>query len=128
MEGKLCHPCKQQGRLVAAAFVLPNGSGRCAEHWRQELGIPKKKIDEEEITVAKKPEQETIDAIRKDAADGMNMNQISEKHGVTWATAKKYSGGAGVNGKRRSCPPRTEIAINSGRWLRRRAEAIARAA
>ena len=41
--------------------------------------------------MAKKPEQSTIEAIQKDAATGMNTNSIAEKHGVTWATAEKYS-------------------------------------
>lgn len=47
----------------------------------------------EETTVGKKPEQETIDAIRKDASVGdMNFNQIAEKHGVGWSTVQKYAG------------------------------------
>jgi transposase len=54
--------------------------------------------------MAKKPDQETIDAIRADAAAGLNTNQIAEKNGVSWETARKYVGGhaAPKNGKRRA--------------------------
>lgn len=44
----------------------------------------------------KPPEQFTIDAMRKDAASGMNLNKIAEKHAVGWITAKKYAGDAVV--------------------------------
>jgi hypothetical protein len=79
---------------------MPGGDWQCDDHWRQQLGIPKPKT-KEEPTMAKKPEQDAIDAMKKDAATGMNVNAIAEKHGVTWATAQKYSGAeAGRNGAR----------------------------
>jgi len=45
--------------------------------------------------MAKKPDQETIDTIQRDAAAGMNINAIAEKNGVGWATAAKYSAQGG---------------------------------
>jgi hypothetical protein len=100
----LCNPCKQQGRLVAGVRPLPSGAWQCDDHWRQHLGIPKQDATSEakgENEMGKKPEPDAIDAMKKDAATGMNVNAIAEKHGVTWATAQKYSGAeAGKNGVR----------------------------
>lgn len=57
--------------------------------------------------MGKKPEQETIEAIRKDASIGeMNFNQIAEKHGVGWSTVQKYAGADA--GK----PPKTKRSAN----------------
>jgi len=52
------------------------------------------------MAVAKTPDESVISAMRKDAADGMNVNAIANKHGVGWITAKKYAGSSnGKNGK-----------------------------
>jgi hypothetical protein len=109
-DGKNCHDCRQLRIERKAHRIMPSGAAVCEEHWRSRMGLPQrtseavaivkswqapKSSPPGETEMAKKPEQDTIDGIRKDAAAGMNTNQISEKHSVTWATAKKYSAEGG---------------------------------
>jgi hypothetical protein len=39
-------------------------------------------------------DQNTIDGIKRDAAAGMNLSRIAEKHSISIPTAKKYAGDA----------------------------------
>ena len=66
--------------------------------------------------MAKPLDESTRAAILKDAAAGMNTNQIAVKHEVGWITAKNVISGektAGGGGsallKRNSAPPRMGI-------------------
>ena len=69
----------------------------CKEHWRSRMGIPKRPSESapamEVKQMAKPIDESTRAAILKDAAAGMNTNQIAEKHQVGWITAKNVISG-----------------------------------
>ena len=103
-----CSDCSEQGRDVAATRRLPSKRYVCDEHWRQRLGIPKlaektrdspSVADPAQPAVPRKAEGMAIDAhtaeqIKKDAAAGVPIARIVEKHNVSFPTAKKYAGSA----------------------------------
>jgi hypothetical protein len=103
-QSPLCRDCCDLQREVLATHMI----GRtpvCEEHKRKRLGErlfgPQKSNVEttpEKRSMAKrwKTDQKTIDAIRADAAAGMNFQQIAEKHGVSWPTAKRWSQSNGM--------------------------------
>jgi hypothetical protein len=118
-DGKPCFDCNQIGRVSKAHRIMPSGAAVCEEHYRQRMGLPQRTSEAADLVkrwqslgakeeaasepeskgetqMAKSPDQSTIDAMRKDATAGIGTNAIAEKHGVTWATAKKYTGGDGT--------------------------------
>jgi hypothetical protein len=105
--GLNCRDCADHQQEIPAVTMVGK-TPVCREHWRSRMGIPKKvgeqpaaialpegREEEEVKQMGRGPgtSQETIDAIRKDAAAGLSLNQIAEKHSVSWPTAKKFSSG-----------------------------------
>ena len=92
-----CGPCRARGRLCIAHHEVA-GTPMCAECFegkpsngvRTELAAEvfngKKKA--EERPMAKRIDEATKAAIRKDAADGMSVEQIRIKHHVSWPSAR----------------------------------------
>jgi hypothetical protein len=86
-----CRPCKDRGRL-AIADVDVEGTPMCDACFRD---VPSKGVPiglvvlhRKEKPMPKRIDDQTRAAIRKDAADGMNLNQIAAKHSVGWGTAR----------------------------------------
>jgi hypothetical protein len=109
--GLNCRDCADHQQEIPAVTMVGK-TPVCREHWRSRMGIPKKVgeqpaaiappagREEGEVKQMAKPIDETTRAaILKDAAAGMNTNQIAEKHSIGWITAKNVISG---NGKRRA--------------------------
>lgn len=114
-DGKNCHDCRQLRVERKAHRIMPSGAGVCEEHYRSRMGLPQRTSEatafvkflapvklltpksepQGETPMAKKPDQETIDAMQKDAAAGLSTNQIAEKNHVGWSTARKYANAQG---------------------------------
>jgi hypothetical protein len=109
----ICVPCKEKGKF-RAPYKTINGvpmCGGCVADYERKPKVPVAPKLEVKMTSEPAPpsaghakevkqmgrgpatSQETIDAIRKDAAAGLTTNQIAEKHGVSWPTAKRYADG-----------------------------------
>jgi hypothetical protein len=130
----ICVPCKDKGRLRAPYKTIggiPMCGGCVADLNKPTAKAPekpnveeKKKDEPAPLRVAPVKEvstmgrglgisQETIEAIRKDAAAGLSLNQIAEKHSVSWPTAKKFAGGGGKKpaGGGDTSSPRRKLAV-----------------
>ncbi len=94
MAEPLCRPCKEQQQDVVAHRIVGK-TPMCDAHFRSAMGMlplgagpgPVKKKTEER-PMAKRIDGATRVAIRTDAAEGMNLNNIAKKHGVAWGTAR----------------------------------------
>jgi hypothetical protein len=103
----ICVPCKEKGKFRAPYKTIggvPMCGGCVTDHERKpkapvapklEVKItsesaPPSAAPAKEVSKMATP-QEKIDAIRKDAAAGLSLNEIAEKNGVSWPTAKRYA-------------------------------------
>jgi hypothetical protein len=101
-----CMPCKARGRLSIASHEVA-GTLMCDECFREkpskgvktQLAAEVLKEKRKDTTMAKRIDEATREAIRKDAADGTNLNAIAMKHGVGWGTVRDI---VNVSGKTRA--------------------------
>ena len=103
----ICVPCKEKGKFRAPYKTIggvPMCGGCVADHERKPKAPVAPKLEVQIASESAPPSaesakevkqmatpQEKIDAIRKDAAAGLSLNQIAEKQGVSWPTAKRYA-------------------------------------
>lgn len=118
-----CQPCKARGRLSIASHEVA-GTLMCGECFGGEPsnGVKtalaaeflKKKSED---TTMKHTSEETRAAVLKDAAAGMNVEQIRLKNGVGWMTAKKIiddGGGARAKKAKRGRPANGAAGFSNG--------------
>lgn len=118
---EFCRDCQDLDKEVVATRKLASGRHICDEHWRSRLGIPPIRANgpvmpappptalaQPQAATTAEPEKKreapkmgrrgldaaTVAEIRKDAAAGMGIGKIAEKHEVSWATARNYAKGA----------------------------------
>lgn len=97
-----CRDCADLQQEVPAVAMIGK-TAVCLVHQRSRLGIPKTAVSQatggqlatrrsEDATMSRGPSitQDTINAIRQDAAAGLSFSKIAEKNGVSWPTAKHY--------------------------------------
>ncbi len=117
-----CKPCRDRGRLSVAHHEVA-GTMMCDECFEGKPSngvrptdlvakVLKKKAEGK--TMAKRIDDATKAAIRKDAAEGMNYNAIAKKQGVGWGTVRDAideNGKKGAGGGR----PKSSAAARRGR-------------
>jgi hypothetical protein len=111
----ICVPCKEKGRFRAPYKTIggvPMCGGCVADHENKPKVPVKQKLEETKKSESAPPSvaptpvkvkeakqmatpKDKIDAIRKDAAAGLSLNEIAEKNGVSWPTAKRYADAKG---------------------------------
>lgn len=111
-----CSDCTELGQQVVATRQLPSKRFVCDQHWRSRMGMqgglsPQTTQTPKEPAAAREPQAAakagtknmidtaTIEGIKRDAAANMPLQEIADKHQVSYPTAKKYAASAAVSGK-----------------------------
>lgn len=92
MSEPLCRPCGDTGQSVRAHRIVGK-TPMCDTHFRSAMGMPAA-VPNGHNGGSQTMDKATEDAIRKDAATEMSVEQIRKKHGVSWYNAKKVIDGA----------------------------------
>jgi hypothetical protein len=101
---KFCRPCREKDGRLKATYKIVNGVPLCggcvADRGGENSTQAKVPIQLEVKHVGKRIDEATAEAVKKDLAGGMSINEAAVKHALSWPTVKRISGGAAKTPKK----------------------------